>query len=78
MKNIKFAERLKQLREDADLTQTDLAKAVNVTQRNISFYEKGVNEPSLDTLINLAKYFKVTTDYLLGINDINVQPRESK
>lgn len=66
---MQFNERLKALREDKDLTQTELAKAVNVTQRNISFYETGTNEPDIKTIIALAKFFNVTTDYILGLSD---------
>ena len=66
---MQFNERLKALREDNDITQTELAKAVNVTQRNISFYETGANEPDIKTIIALARFFNVTTDYILGISD---------
>lgn len=66
---MQFNERLKALREDNDITQTELAKAVNVTQRNISFYETGTNEPDIKTIIALAKFFNVSTDYILGLSD---------
>lgn len=64
-----FKERLRALREDADINQTQLADAVHVDQRSISFYETGRYEPTLDTLIALARYFHVSTDYLLGLTD---------
>ena len=67
---MQFAERLRALREDHDLTQTELAKVVKVTQRNISFYETGKNEPDIKTIIALAQFFHVTTDYLLGVSNI--------
>ena len=63
---MQFTERLRALREDRDLTQTELAKAVKVTQRNISFYETGKNEPDIKTIIALAEFFNVSIDYLLG------------
>ena len=66
---MQFNERLKALREDNDITQTELEKAVYVTQRNISFYETGANEPDIKTIIALARFFNVTTDYILGISD---------
>lgn len=66
---MQFSERLRALREDRDLTQTEVAKAVNVTQRNISFYETGKNEPDIETIISLAKFFNVSTDYILGLSD---------
>lgn len=65
----KFNERLKELRESKNLTQTQLAKDLFIDQRSISFYEIGKYEPNLDTLIKIAKYFEVSTDYLLGLTD---------
>lgn len=59
-------ERLKELRQDAKLTQKELAKAINTSQQNIGFYEKGVRKPKHETLSKLATFFDVSTDYLLG------------
>ncbi len=64
-----FSERLKQLRLDANLKQSDLAKVLNTTQRRISYFEMGKVEPDLTTLCSIANYFNVTTDYLLGLQD---------
>lgn len=66
---ILFSERLKQLRIDAKLKQSDLAKALNTTQRRISYFEMGKVEPDLITLCMLAEYFSVSTDFLLGYKD---------
>jgi len=63
----KFCENLKRLRQEEKLTQTQLAEKIGSTQRKISFLEKGVVEPDLSTLISLSKFFKVSTDDLLGI-----------
>ena len=68
MKN-KFAEKLKSLREEQRLFQRDLAKNMGLTQPAIAKYESGDREPDLDTLIAFAKYFKVSTDFLLGLED---------
>ena len=65
----KFSEKLKELRKDKDLSQKKLAKDLNVDQRSISNWEKGVREPDFNTLIQIAKYFDVKTDYLLGLED---------
>ena len=65
----KFNERLKELREDKDLTQSKVAHDLNIDQRSISFYEKGKFEPNLDTLINFSIYFGVSVDYLLGLTN---------
>lgn len=60
---------IKALREDKDLTQTTLAKILNTTQRTISNWEAGRNEPPYETLKEYAKYFNVTTDYILGLTN---------
>ncbi len=61
--------RLKELRIENGLSQQKLAKEINVTQKAIDFWEKGINEPKASYIIKLAKYFKVTTDYLLGVEN---------
>ena len=67
--NILFSERLVQLRKEKGLTQLELAKVLNTTQRRISYMELGKVEPDLSTLVLLSKYFEVSTDYLIGIKD---------
>ncbi len=62
-----FGERIKNLREDLDLNQTQLGKKVNMTQRKVSYIECNKCEPSIDDIIAFAKFFKVSTDYLLGL-----------
>jgi transcriptional regulator with XRE-family HTH domain len=66
---ILFSQRLQQLRKDANLKQSDLAKILNTTQRRISHLESGRIEPDLNTLIDIAKYFSITLDYLVGVSD---------
>ncbi|MDD6879270.1 MAG: helix-turn-helix transcriptional regulator [bacterium] len=66
-----FGSRLKQLRKDAHLTQTQVGEKVGVTKVSICCYENGTRLPSLDTLVDLANLFKVDVDYLLG-NDTYV------
>ena len=61
--------RIRDLREEYNLTQTDLAKAVNTSQRNISRWEKGEIEMGANFAIALAKYFNVSVEYLLGLSD---------
>ena len=68
MQNL-FSTRLRNLREDADLNQTQLANAVQMTQRKISYFECGKFEPSIDDIVALCRYFKVSSDYLLGLSD---------
>lgn len=64
---IKFQERLKELRNEKELSQTELAKELKVSQRSISSWETGFRQPDFETLRLIAEYFDVTTDYLLGI-----------
>ena len=61
-----FIERLKQLRNEKDMTQEDLAKILNVKQQTIGGWETGRTEPDLSTLGLMAEFFDVTSDYLLG------------
>lgn len=62
-----FGDRIRNLREDADLNQTQLGQAVNMTQRKISYIECGRYEPSVDDIVAFCHYFRVSADYLLGI-----------
>ncbi len=61
-----FGEVLAELRKDKDLTQKELAKVLHVSIGTISNYEKKVHFPDIDKLEELANFFHVTTDYLLG------------
>lgn len=63
---MKWYEIIRNLREDKDLTQTDIAKILGVSQRVYSNYECGQVEISLDSLMKLADFYKVSVDYLLG------------
>ena len=64
-----FGEKIRNLREDADLNQTELGKAVGMTQRKISYIECGKYEPNIDDIITLCRYFEVSSDYLLGLDE---------
>lgn len=61
-----LGQRLKTLRKEKNMTQSELGKLINVTKVSICCYEKGVRLPSLETLIDLSEIFKVSVDYLLG------------
>lgn len=65
----KFSERLKELRLEKGLTQVQLAKESGISQAGIAKWETGDRSPSVDCLIALAKYFKVSIDYLVGLED---------
>jgi len=66
---VSFGQNLKNLRcaKLPPLTQTDLANAIGVTQRKISFLETGASEPSLRDIVAICRYFSVSADYLLGL-----------
>lgn len=61
--------RLRELREDSDLTQKALAEYLHIRQNTYSQYETGTRQLPLDALISLANYFSTSTDYLLGLTD---------
>ncbi|MDR0426249.1 MAG: helix-turn-helix domain-containing protein [Clostridiales bacterium] len=66
---MEFKDILKELRIEKDLKQRDLAEKINVTQAVISFLETGAREPTVQMLKNIAKYFNVSIDYLVGLED---------
>lgn len=61
---------IKELRTKYGKTQEDIAKYLEVAPQTIYKYEKGINQPDLNTLSKLAEYFNVSTDYLLGRTNI--------
>lgn len=65
---VNFGEKLRALRTEAGMTQTDLAKKLNITKSVVSYYELQERTPSPDVLIRLADIFHVSADYLLGID----------
>lgn len=65
---------LKILREDAKVTQKQLADAVGVSQQSINKYENHNIEPDIETLIHIADYFNTSIDYLIGFSDIRRKP----
>lgn len=63
-----YWEILRELREDIDLTQTDIANLLNTTQQVYSRYEKGINELPIRHLRTLCKYYNVSADYVLSLS----------
>lgn len=66
---MKFKERLKELRLEKMLSQSELATKIGVSQKAIDFWEKGINEPKASYVCLLSTFFNVSTDYLLGLVD---------
>ncbi len=64
---VDFGAKLKTLRKEAGITQTELAERLGVTKAAVSYYELQERIPSPDIIVRLAKIFHTTTDYLFGI-----------
>lgn len=62
---------LRELREDNDLTQQEIADVLGTTQQVYSRYEKGINEIPIRHIITLCKFYKVSSDYVLGLTEEN-------
>lgn len=70
--------RLRDLREDKDLTQQDIADYLHIRQNTYSQYENGVRQIPIDCLIKIALYFDTSVDYVIGLTDtIAPYPRSS-
>ncbi|SDB24763.1 Helix-turn-helix [Ruminococcaceae bacterium FB2012] len=63
--------RFRDLREDRDLSQTQIAKMLNCSQQTYSRYESHTTEIPLESLIVLAQFYKTSVDYLLGITNVS-------
>ncbi len=67
---MKYYQRLRDLREDADKTQTEIAEILNMQQNQYSRYERGERELPMHHFITLAKYYNVSLDYLAGLTHV--------
>ncbi len=67
---MKYAERIRQLREDHDKNQTQIAQLLSIGQKTYSDYELGKTRIPIDSLLILAKYYDVSMDYISGASDI--------
>lgn len=64
-----FGERLKELRIEQGKTQAQVAEDLGISSVAYLHYEKNQREPSFDLLVNMAKYFNISLDYLFGLDD---------
>lgn len=64
-----FGYRLRELREGKNMTQTQVARRLNLSKTTISGYENNIKTPSLDVLVNLSILYGVPTDYILGLEN---------
>lgn len=66
-----YVEIIRELREDRDLNQSQIAKVLGTTQQVYSRYEKGENEMPVRHIVTLCKFYNVSADYLLGLKEEN-------
>ncbi len=71
-------DRLKEIRQDRDLQQVDIAKVLKTSQVQYSRYERGIRIMPIDKIAMLAKFYDVSIDYLLGLTDIRKPYPKSK
>lgn len=67
---MEFANQLRNLRDEANISREDLATQTGITYAALSKYETGEREPDFNTLCKIARHFDVSTDYLLGISKV--------
>lgn len=71
--------RIRELREDKDLTQKQVGQILNMSQTGYNQYEIGKNDIPTNVLINLSEFYNVSVDYLLGLTDVQKPyPRSKK
>lgn len=81
IRDVMTADRIKALRESRGWTQAELARRMNMTRNGINSWEQGLSMPSPQSLVDLARLFSVSTDYLLGVekhNTVNVTGLDEK
>ena len=70
---MKYTERIRELREDNDFNQTEIAEILNVRQKTYSDYELGKTRIPIDSIIKLAKHYNVSLDYICGVSNIKTE-----
>ncbi len=66
---MQIGDRIKQLRERENISQSSLAGELDTTRAAVNAWEMGISHPSMQSLIELSRYFRVPVDYLLGLED---------
>ncbi|MBQ8803020.1 MAG: helix-turn-helix transcriptional regulator [Tyzzerella sp.] len=66
---MRYAERIRELREDKDYNQTYVAKAIHVAQTTYSDYEKGKLRMPIECIVELARFYDVNMDFIIGVSD---------
>ena len=70
---MRYIKRMRDLREDNDMTQTEVAEYLGTSQTMYARYERGANELPVHHLIRLCELYKVSADYFLGLIDTNIK-----
>ncbi len=65
----KFANRLKELRREKNISQNELARQINISVACINRWENGLRVPNIDSITILCKFFECSADYLIGLED---------
>ena len=75
---LRYYPRLRDLREDHDLTQTQLVEKLGMHKTTYANYEQGKREPPFELMIRLAEFYNVSLDYMAGLTDLPVPLRRSR
>lgn len=77
---MKTGEKIRYLRTKNNITSKELSKILDISESSISLYENGKRTPSIELIIKIADFFKVSTDFLLGVSDnpIKVSQHDSE
>ena len=67
--NMNIGEKLKELRNEKELTVSQAATQLSITRRAYSYYEKNQRQPDYDMLVKIAQFYGVSTDYLFGLEN---------
>lgn len=67
-----FSDRITNLRKEKGLTQAEVAEGIGVSRQSITLYESGYRLPDVEVLSNIARFFEVSSDYLIGLSDITI------
>lgn len=73
-----YRERIKNVREDRDLTQAQIGKILNKSQQGYNHIEMGRAELKIDDLVQLCKYYNLSADYLIGLTDTPISYKPEK
>ncbi len=71
-----YYRRIRELREDNDLLQKQVAEVLNITREQYQLYESGKREIKLNQAVELAKFYKVSLDYIVGLSNDPTPPKE--